>query len=193
MQDETGAGLVERKLPVFAKPKTPKGRYYVADNFLAAWLAALSSPVSALSFSPIEELVADANSRLMIVEGAAFEKLVAQLYEERSRKQLGDFHLSSHITGYWNSADTEIDLVALDEAAKRIRFGNCKRSPAKLLQDIATFSGHVARFLDCFPMYKSWTVEKVGLAPELGDAERAQLKAGGVIAQDLADLTKGML
>jgi hypothetical protein len=35
--------------------------------------------------------VADADQRLRDVEGRAFEKLVGVLYEERSRKRIGDF------------------------------------------------------------------------------------------------------
>ena len=45
-------GLIERKLPVFAKPEAKRSRYYVADNFLRSWLAALANPVSAIAFRP---------------------------------------------------------------------------------------------------------------------------------------------
>jgi hypothetical protein len=34
-------GLIERKLPVFAKPEAKHSLYYVTDNFLRSWLAAL--------------------------------------------------------------------------------------------------------------------------------------------------------
>jgi hypothetical protein len=34
------------------------------------------------------------------VEGSAFEKLVGILYEERSRKGIGDYPLSDRINGY---------------------------------------------------------------------------------------------
>ena len=43
--------------------------------YLRAWLAALASPVAALNFRPVEQLVADADARLHEVEGMAFEKL----------------------------------------------------------------------------------------------------------------------
>ncbi|MHB8874247.1 MAG: ATP-binding protein [Myxococcaceae bacterium] len=185
--------LIEKKRPVFAKPKARGGRYYVADNFLAAWLAALANPVSAVAFSPVEKLVHDASTRLYEVEGYAFEKLVATLYEERSRKGLGDFSLSSRITGYWNSADTEIDLVAIDRPGKRIRLGGCKRSEERLVGDITNFDGHVARFLKAFPEYGAWRVEKVALAPAMGAAVRKSLEAAGYLAQDLGDLTAGLV
>lgn len=184
--------LIEKKLPVFAKPRARAGKYYIADNFLAAWLAALASNVSALAFSPVEQLLDRAGERLNEVEGHSFEKLVAQLYEERSRKNLGDFQLSSRINGYWNSADTEIDLVAINEPASRIRFGSCKRSDGALVRDVATFEGHVQRFLDSFAKYKSWHIERVALAPSISDDIRKALEARGLIVQDLATLTRGL-
>lgn len=184
--------LIEKRLPVFAKPKTPRGRYYLTDNFLAAWLAALANPVSAIAFSPTDELVAEADQRMREVEGHAFEKLVGQLYQERSRKQAGDFSLSRRIDGYWDSGDTEIDLVAIDESGGRIRFGTCKRSEERLCHDIAPFEAHVARFLDTFPSYRKWKIEKVGLSPHLGGEARKKLGAAGLIAQDLGDLLAGL-
>jgi len=50
-----------------------------------------------------------------------------------SRKGKGDFELSELRLGYWNrprdaANAIEIDLVALDEPNKRIRFGSCKRT-----------------------------------------------------------------
>ncbi len=184
--------LIEKKLPVFAKPRARAGRYYLADNFLAAWLAALASNVSALAFSPVEALVDRSAERLNEVEGHAFEKLVAQLYEERSRKGTGDFQLSSRIQGYWDSADTELDLVAVDEAGQRIRIGDCKRSGDRLVANTATFLGHARRFLDHFPGYASWKHELVGLAPSLDADQRRALAGRGMLAQDLSDLTAGL-
>jgi hypothetical protein len=82
-------GLIERKLPVFAKPEAKRGRYYVTDNFLRSYLAALANPVSAIAFRPLDGLIEEADQRLADVEGAALEKLVGQLYEERSFKASG--------------------------------------------------------------------------------------------------------
>src|SRR6267142_136233 len=184
--------LIERKLPVFAKPKTPRGRYYLTDNFLAAWLAALANPVSAIACSPTDQLVVEADQRMRDVEGHAFEKLVERRYEERSKKRIGDFPLSRRIDGYWDSSDTEIDLVAMDETSKRIRFGTCKRSEDKLLKDVTNFEGHVSRFLETYPGYKKWKIEKAALSPELTPEARRHLQGAGLIPQDLADLLLGL-
>jgi hypothetical protein len=184
--------LIEKTLPVFARPEAKRSRYYVTDNFLRSWLAALANPVSAISFRPVEQLVREADQRLEDTEGGALEKLAGQLYEERSRKQVGDFPLTQRIQGYWDRSDTEIDLVAVNETDEVIRFGSCKRSPAKLLSDVNNFKGHVERFLSTMPQYRGWKHQYVGIAPVLDAAQRNILTRHGVIPQDLADLTSNL-
>jgi len=184
--------MLERRLPVFAKPRARRNRYYVRDNFLRSWLAALHSPVSAVNFRPEQDLVQQANHRLMDAEGHGLERLVAQLYEERSRKGAGNFPLTARVAGYWNRSDTEIDLVALNEDARTIRFGTCKRNPERLIGDLARFDGHIARFLAEQRGYQAWAVEKVAIAPQLSAEERSAVSRAGYIPQDLVDLTEGL-
>lgn len=181
--------LVEKKLPIFAREKAKRSRYYVADNFLRSWLAALASPISAINFVPADRLVAQADERLAGVEGHSFEKLVGTLYEERSRKGIGDFPLSERIRGYWDRADTEIDLVALNGGEKRVRFGSCKRNPDRLLADVPVLDGHVRRFMAEHPQLEGWRVEKISFAPAYSEELRAKLVAAGHLTQDLNDLT----
>jgi AAA+ ATPase superfamily predicted ATPase len=185
--------LIERRLPVFAKPEAKRGRYYMTDNFLRSWLAALANPVSAIAFRPLEELIDEADGRLADVEGGALEKLVGQLYEERSRKGVGDFPITHRVQGFWNKADTEIDLVAANEQTQSIRFGSCKRSPAKLLSDVNNFKGHVERFLQAMPIYQAWTKQYVGISPLLDAEQRAVLTRHDIIPQDLNDLVQGLI
>jgi hypothetical protein len=116
--------LVEKRLPLFAKPKARKGHYTIRDNFLRCWLDALAVPTAAINFRPLQGLVEQADQRLMTAEGYGLERLVGQLYEERSRLGLRDFPLTSRIEGWWDRSDTEIDLVALDETAQRLRLGS---------------------------------------------------------------------
>lgn len=181
--------LIERRQPVFAKPSAKRGRYYLTDNFLRAWLAALANPISAINFAPVARLVEQADDRLAEVEGHSLEKLVGLLYEERSRKSLGDFALTERIQGFWDRGDTEIDLVALDAVDERIRFGSCKRNAERLVADLSVLDGHVQRFLSAHPRFAAWRVEKVGIAPMITADIRARLNAAGHLAQDLADLT----
>jgi AAA+ ATPase superfamily predicted ATPase len=185
-------GLIERKLPVFAKPEAKRSRYYVTDNFLRSWLAALANPVSAIAFRPLQELVDEADQRLADVEGGSLEKLAGHLYEERSRKGVGDFPITHRVQGFWDKADTEIDLVAINEATETIRFGSCKRSPGKLISDVNNFKKHVARFLQTMPKYQSWSQQFVGISPVLDADQRAMLASHDIIPQDLNDLTLGL-
>lgn len=185
-------GLIERKLPVFSKPEAKRSRYYVTDNFLRSWLAALANPVSAIAFRPLNELIEEADQRLAEVEGGSLEKLAGQLYEERSRKAVGDFPITHRIQGFWDKAGTEIDLVACNEATESIRFGSCKRSSKKLLADLNNFKQHVERFLQAMPKYQSWTKQFVGISPALNAEERAILASHDIIPHDLNDLTAGL-
>jgi len=181
--------MVEKRLPILSKPKARKGRFYVRDNFLRSWLHALSHQVQAINFRPRRRLIKTADERLAEAEGFGLERLVAALYEERSRKDVGDFSLTHRIDGFWDRAGTEIDLIALDEEARRIRFGTCKRSVDKLLKDTENHEKHVQRFLETNKAFKSWTIERVAIAPRIEAEARAQLEEEGLIPQDLLDLT----
>ncbi|MEZ6097355.1 MAG: ATP-binding protein [Pirellulaceae bacterium] len=185
-------GLIERQLPVFAKPEAKRGRYYVTDNFLRSWLAALANPVSAIAFRPLEELIEEADQRLADVEGSSLEKLAGQLYEERSRKGIGDFPITHRVQGFWNKAGTEIDLVAFNETTQTIHFGSCKRSPTKLMSDVNNFKQHVERFLKAMPKYAAWNKTFVGISPALNTEQRVFLTRHDILPQDLNDLTQGL-
>ena len=185
--------MIERRVPVFAKKSSHKGRYYLRDNFLRSWLSALKAQVDALDFRPTAGLVARADERLRAAEGFALERLAASLYEERSRKGLGDFELTSRVEGYWDKGDTELDLVALNEEDQVVRIGSCKRSAQRLISDLPQYDGHIERFLaQVGKRFESWRIEKVAIAPLLSNAERQAIAERGYGAQDLVDLTRGL-
>lgn len=184
--------MIERRLPIFAKARARTGRYYIRDNFLRAWLSALQQPVSAVAFRPMENLVRQADERLMQVEGFALEDLAGQLYEERSRLGLGDFPLSSRIQGYWDRSDVEIDLVALSEEEQRIRFGTCRRNPDKLLRSVGPLKAATQQFLNAHPRFNKWKVEFVAIAPRINPDLHRQLDDEMVIGQDLPMLSAGL-
>lgn len=183
--------MIERRQPIFAKPNARKGRYYTRDNFLRSWLLSLHGTVAAINFRPESDLVARSNELLKIAEGHGLERLAAQIYEERSRAGVGDFNLTARIEGYWDRVDTEIDLVALDEESRTIRFGTCKRNGERLIDDLALLEGHVNRFLEGHRRFSGWRVEKVAIAPEIDAALRQEIASRGVLPQSLEDLTKG--
>lgn len=180
--------MIERRLPVFARPKARSGRYYIKDNFLRAWLGALQKPVSASAFRPMGELVRQADERLCVVEGYALEDLVAQIYEEHSRLGFGDFSLTDRVAGYWDRSDVEVDLVALNGDQRIIRFGSCKRSADRLPGSVKALKAGSARFLATHKRFADWSVEYVGIAPRIPDRVCKQLDSESVIPQSLASL-----
>jgi hypothetical protein len=105
---------------------------------------------------------------------------------------VGDFAMTARIQGYWDRRDVEIDLVAVDEDSRRIRFGTCKRSATKLLRDLGNCDAHIERFLETHASYRSWTIERAAIAPRLDPKARAGIVAAGYLPQDLEDLTAGL-
>jgi len=184
--------MVEALRPVFSKPTSRNSRYYVCDNFLRSWLAALSRPVASIAFRPLDEVLLDADTRLAEAEGHGLERLVGVLYEERARKGLQGFALSEKIHGFWDTGKTEIDLVALCATERVVRLGTCKRSAERLAPDLSAFDGHVQRFLEASPRLAGWKVERVAIATRHSSATRKALEARGYLAQDLTDLTSGL-
>ena len=184
--------MVERRLPILSPPRARSGRYHLRDNFLRAWLAALQRPVAAIAFRPQAALVSQADERLAEVEGYALEALAGQLYEERSRKGIGDFPLSARIQGYWDRSDIEIDLVALDADHRRIRFATCKRNPDRLPHVVDDLKANPSRFLAMHPAHRDWSAEYVAIAPAIPPDVRGALARQGCLAEDLSDLTKGL-
>jgi hypothetical protein len=185
--------MIERRSPIAAKPTARNGRYYIRDNFLRAWLAALKESVAAINFIPEQRLIERASGLLEDVEGFGLEKLIGQLYEERSRAGLGDFPLTARILGFWDRTGTELDLVAESADERRLRLGSCKRNPAKLIRSLSSYDGHIRRFLGLHERrYSGWTVERVAIAPSLDEAARKAITDKGYIAQDLRDLTDAL-
>jgi hypothetical protein len=184
--------LVEKRQPIFAKATARSGRYYIRDNFLRSWLTALHSSVSAVNFRPIEGLVQQADARLADSEGYGLERLVAQLYSERSRKGVGDFAMSRQIEGYWDKKNTEIDLVALDDDTRTIRFISCKRDSSKLRGEYARLARHVERFLTAHKAYNSWNIEYRGCSVSISPELRNELQQDPWLVEDLPQLTKDL-
>ncbi len=99
---------------------------------------------------------------------------------------------TERVVGFWDRGGTEIDLVAIDADNERLRLGTCKRSASRLLPSLGDSDGHFARFLEAFPRFASWKVERVALAPTLSADERARLRERGYVGQDLNDLMQGL-
>jgi hypothetical protein len=150
----------------------------------------MHSSVSAVNFRPIKTLVVQADVKLQEGEGFGFEKLVGQLYSERSRRGVGDFPMTHRIQGFWDKKDTEIDLVALNEDDRIIRFATCKREATKLIGERNRLEEHIQRFLSHHKKFQSWKMEVVACAPTIEPDLRKRLTKTGLLVQDLKDLTQ---
>jgi len=188
-------GMVDKLQPVFSDSKSRNARYYIADNFLRAWLSVAKPARDAARMRPLEKALAAAMPRLQTLEGSSFEKLIRSLHIEMSRKGLGDFELSEVRLGYWNrprnaARSIEIDVVALDEPTKRVRFGACKRSEfAHNAASLARFETHIADFLQVkeHRHLSQWNHERVLFAPEFTADTRRALVGQGYRCLDLND------
>lgn len=185
--------MIENRQPFSVKPQSRRRRYYVSDNFLRCWLAAIAPEIAAVNFRPLPELVSNANRRLFDAEGSGLEKLVRIIYEERSRKGRGDLQLSQSAAGYWDKAEIEIDVVAVDETQRVLRLLTCKRSADKLTTDhLVSYDKHINGFLKRHPAYQQWTVQKYAVAPRLELAHRQAVRSAGYTPEDLEDLCDGL-
>jgi uncharacterized protein len=190
-----GYGMVDKLHPVFSDDKNRNARYYITDNFLKAWLSVARPAREAARLKPLGKAIEPALRRLETLEGYAFEKMIRNIHVEMSRKDKGDFELSSLQLGYWNrpknSANSiEIDLVAIDESSKRVRFGSCKRNESSHNgESLNKFEQHVTAFLKS-PQHKrlaGWTLEKALFSPQFASNSRIALSNGGYICRDLTD------
>jgi len=184
--------MVDKLQPVFSDSKSRNARYYIADNFLQAWLAVAKPAREEARLKPMAKVIPSALRRLETLEGVAFEKLIRSLHLEASRKGKGDFELSQLQLGYWNrprdaSKAIEIDLVALDEPNKTVRFGCCKRSSGA--HDLPVFEQHVQRFLQTsgHKHLAGWAHEMVLFSPSFSQREREHYQGKGYATRDLAD------
>lgn len=184
--------MIERRLPMLARREARLGRYYLTDNFLRAWLAALAQPVQAQAFRPVEELVAEADKRLAEVEGHALEKLVAAIIEERGRRSMGDIRLTEHVRGYWDRAGVEIDFVGKNDDEKILWLGSCRRSSDKLVAAARALDGHTNRLLLGKPDLGGFRVVKLAFAPVIDNETRVSLRALGHTPIGVDELLEGL-
>jgi AAA+ ATPase superfamily predicted ATPase len=185
--------LIERVRPTFASPKARDGRYRIVDNFLLAWLGALATPVAFVGLRPAAELVREARSRLVPLEGHALERLATALLHERSARGVGDLAVTEPIRGWWDRAGSEVDLVLVHRERRRVVLGSCKRSAAKLVRDLQRFDGHIARLLAAHPELRDWQVDRLAIAPTLDAAARRACAEAGYLAHDLPELVQDLL
>lgn len=183
--------MVEKLEPIFSGDASRKARYVITDNFLAAWLHGIARNVQMARVQPVALPVARASERLAVHEGFVFEKMIRLLTEECSRKGVDNFLLTELVRGYWNKADgsdIEIDLIALNDEDRIVRFGSCKRQASKHDgKALAAFEGHLSRFRATKEGKRltGWTEQRALYAPLFPPDQRQHLESLGYLCRDL--------
>ncbi|MCD6372619.1 MAG: ATP-binding protein [Thermococcus sp.] len=115
-------GLVLREVPITEKPSSKRGRYYVADNFLAFWFRFVYPNLSLIEegIFDVSEIQQSYNHYL----GPVFEKIARQFLIELSRSGKLPFRFTK--VGKWWRKGEEIDLVALNERERKALFVETK-------------------------------------------------------------------
>lgn len=191
--------LIERQHPVFSRTTgSRQARYLISDNFLAAWLAAIEPGIQASRVQPLERALSITQEKLATHEGHVFERMIRKLMVDASRHGVGDFSLMELVTGYWNrprDADRliEIDILAINEAEKIVRFGSCKRSAVKHDRtSLLKTEQHISDFLrtSTGKRFNGWTMQRALYAPCFDALQRQKLQQCGWICVDLLDYQK---
>ncbi|USS40086.1 ATP-binding protein [Thermococcus aggregans] len=115
-------GLVVREVPLTEKPNSKRGRYYVADNFLAFWFRFIYPNLSLIEegIFDVSEIQQSYNHYL----GPVFEKIVRQFLIELNRAGKLPFRFTK--VGKWWRKGEEIDLITLNEREKKALFVETK-------------------------------------------------------------------
>jgi len=188
--------LVERLQPVFVQTTgSRQARYQISDNFLAAWLAAIEPGVQAARVQPLVRALEIVATRLATHEEIVFERMVRKLMAEASRRGVGDFALTDIVTGYWNRPRDaarliEIDIVAVNETDRVVRFGSCKRSESKHNgESVKKFEQHISDFLTTSTgrRFTGWTQQRALYSPRFSADKRSALTQNGYLCVDLPD------
>lgn len=187
--------MVDKLQPIFSGEKSRNARYYIADNFLQAWLSVAKPAREEAKLKPVDRVLPPVLRKLETLEGFAFEKLIRRIHVEASKKNKGDFELSEIKLGYWNRTkdslkSIEIDLVASNSSEKIIRFGSCKRSDVS--HDLMVFERHVSEFMKVRENKKlaDWKRQMVLFSPKFSEAKRQMYESKGYLVRDLEDYAR---
>ncbi|WP_048149576.1 ATP-binding protein [Palaeococcus ferrophilus] len=131
-------GFVVREVPITERESSKKGRYYLADNFLAFWFRFIYP-----NLSPIEEGTFDVETIRRDYPhylGPVFEKIAREFLIKLNKREKLPFKFTR--IGRWWHKNEEIDLVALNEREKKALFVEAKwkdlseREATRILKDV---------------------------------------------------------
>lgn len=142
--------LIEKQIPVTAKPKSKNTHYYLKDNYFRFWFKFIFPYKKDLERNEFKNLLANLRKELNPFIGHSFE----QTCKEYILRMNLPF-LINKIGRQWgkipekpkNENQYEIDIVALNEKTKDILFAECKWqnnvNAKKLLKDLKEKANYV--------------------------------------------------
>lgn len=117
--------LIDKEVPVteYHKEKSRKGLYRISDNFFRFWFQFVYPYKSELQIGKTEEIIERYKTCSSSLEAVVYENVCCELLRG-FEKNIFSFDR----VGRWWEANTEIDIVGLNEKKKQILFGECKWS-----------------------------------------------------------------
>ena len=117
--------LIQRQLPLLAKPGTRNLRWFMSDNFLNFWFRFIYPHQSAIELEKYGQLNEYIKSHYVQYSGWMLEKYF--------RERVAETMNVTQVGNYWDTkGENEIDLIALNDFEKRGVVAEVKRNPNKI-------------------------------------------------------------
>ncbi|MBQ8704283.1 MAG: ATP-binding protein [Bacteroidales bacterium] len=120
--------LVARQRPWMQPEGARDVRYYLLDNFLTFWFRFVHKYRSAIEIDNMDYVRAKVQADYNTFSGFILERYFRQQYAETG--------LYNIVSNYWHRDADEIDLIAVDEADKRLVIAECKRQAKRIDLDL---------------------------------------------------------
>lgn len=150
---ENDFGIISKARPYLSGEASRNVRFFIGDNFLLYWFRYLYRYRSAVEIGNLEYVRSKAVAEYETVSGTILERYFRQLYRET-----GEYNIVSR---YWKGDDMkdEIDLVAVDDAEKRVVIAECKRNPKKYDEQLLR-----SKAAAIVSHHKAYSIEYAGLS-----------------------------
>ncbi len=122
---EKDFAILSKTKPILSKPNSRSVKYYISDNFLNFWFRFIYKYKSAIEIDNLEYVKNIIKRDYNVYSGKILER-----YFTEKLKSEGNY---SEIGSYWEKGnENEIDIVAVNEAGKKIDFFEVKRNGANI-------------------------------------------------------------
>lgn len=141
---EKDYGIIGRIRPINAKPNSRKMKYAILDNFLNFWFRFLYRNRSAVEIGNFEYI--------KNIIKRDYDTYAGKILEKFFKDILGESKKYNRIGSYWErDGGNEIDIVAVNDAEKKVLIGDVKLSAKKL--DLVSLQRKAAGLVDYFKGY----------------------------------------